>query len=132
YLSAQPDDVSVQLDWTDGVVQVDVAAHRAPTDAIAAADRNVTQAVDAEAAADKYLPPALETMMGERRSQAEAAAVAAREAAIVGMPATTWREIQQRAASSEITAELREGGSLLHLRAETSVSAGGEAARSTA
>jgi hypothetical protein len=71
-------------------------------------------------------------MMGERRSQAEAAAVAAREAAIVGMPATTWREIQQRAASTGITAELREGGSLLHLRAETSVSAGGEAARSTA
>jgi hypothetical protein len=64
-------------------------------------------------------------MLGERRSQAEAAAVAAREAAIVGIPATTWREIQQRAASTGVTAELLDDGSRLHLRAETTNAAAG-------
>ena len=118
YLSAQPDRVSIQLDWTDGVVQADIAAHRAPTEAIAAADRNVAEAIDAEATAGKDLPPALETMLADRRVQAEAAATAARAGAIVGLPGTTWREIQQRAASTGISAELSDGGNALHLRAE--------------
>ena len=118
YLSAQPDRVSIQLDWTDGVVQADIAAHRAPTEAIAAADRNVAEAIDAEATAGKDLPPALETMLADRRVQAEAAATAARAGAIVGLPGMTWREIQQRAASTGISAELSDGGNALHLRAE--------------
>jgi two-component system, NarL family, sensor histidine kinase DegS len=117
-LSAQPDRVSINLDWTEGVVQADITAHRAPTDAIAAADRHVAETIEAEAGAGKDLPPALETMLGERRTQAEAAATAAREAAVVGLAPTTWREIQQRAASTGVSAELLDGGSRLHLRAD--------------
>jgi len=127
YLSAQPDRVSIQLDWTDGVVQADVAAHRAPTEAIAAADRNVAEAIDAEAGAGKDLPPALETMLADRLVQAEAAATAARAGAVVGLPGTTWREIQQRAASTGISAELSDGGNALHLRAEAADAQGSAA-----
>ncbi len=118
YLASQPDSVSVHLDWSDGVVVADVAAHRAPTEAIAAADRQVQEAIDAAEAAGKDLPPALETMLADRRSQAEAAAVAAREAAVAALPKSTWREIQQRASSTGIAAELLDGGGRLHLRAE--------------
>jgi two-component system, NarL family, sensor histidine kinase DegS len=118
YLASIPDGVSVHLDWSDGVVVVDVAARRAPTEAIAAADRQVQEAIDAAEAAGKDLPPALESMLAERRSQAEAAASAARDAAVAALPKSTWREIQQRASSTGVVAELLDGGARLHLRAE--------------
>jgi two-component system sensor histidine kinase DegS len=118
YLASIPDRVSIHLDWSDEVVVVDVAAHRAPTEAIAAADRQVQEAIDAAEAAGDDLPPALESMLEERRSRAEAAANAARDAAIAALPKSTWREIQQRASSTGIVAELLDGGARLHLRAE--------------
>jgi len=118
YLASQPDSVSIHLDWSDGVVVADIAAQRAPTEAIAAADRHVREAIEAADAAGKDLPPALETMLADRRSQAEAAALAARDAAVAALPKSTWREIQQRASSTGVTAELLDGGARLHLRAE--------------
>jgi len=118
YLSARPDRVSIRLDWNDGAVEIDVSAHRAPTEAMASADREVQNAIDAAAGADKDLPPALGGMLADRRTRAEASAVAARVAAVAALPAATWQEIQQRAASTGITADLRDGGSSLHLRAE--------------
>ena len=118
YLASQPDGVSVHLDWSDDVVVADVAAHRAPTEAVAAADRQVQEAIEAAETAGKDLPPALETMLAERRTQAEAAATAVRDAAVAALPKATWREIQQRAASTGIVAELLDGGGRLHLRAE--------------
>jgi two-component system sensor histidine kinase DegS len=118
YLASIPDRVSIHLDWSDEVVVVDVAAHRAPTEAIAAADRQVQEAIDAAEAAGDDLPPALESMLEERRSRAEAAANAARDAAIAALPKSTWREIQQRASSTGIVAELLDGGARLDLRAE--------------
>jgi hypothetical protein len=118
YLAGKPDRVSVRLDWTESQVEADVASQRDPTAAMDAADRHVSEAIEAAEAAGKDLPPALEGMLADRREQAEAAAVAAREAAVVALPEATWREIQQRAASTAITAELGEGGASLHLRAE--------------
>ena len=118
YLASIPDRVSIHLDWSEDVVVVDVAAHRAPTEAIAAADRQVQEAIEAAEGAGKDLPPALESMLEERRSRAEAAASAARDAAVAALPKSTWREIQQRASSTGIVAELLDGGARLHLRAE--------------
>jgi hypothetical protein len=37
---------------------------------------------------------------------------------VVALPPAAWREIQQRAASTGITAELSDGGGTLSLRAE--------------
>ena len=64
-------------------------------------------------AGGKDLPPALAAMIEDRREQAEAAAESARNAAIVALPATAWREIQQRAATVGISAELLAGGAEL-------------------
>ena len=123
YLAGKPDRLTVRLDWTETVVEADVAAHREPTAAMAAADRQVTEANEAAAASGKDLPPALEAMLVERQVQAEAAVVAARDAAIVALPDATWREIQQRAASTGIVAELGEARASLHLRAEIATAA---------
>jgi len=128
YLAAKPDRVSIRLDWSDGVVEADIAAHRDPTAAMAAADRQVVEAIEAAESVGKDLPPALESMLGERREQAEARAVAARDAAVVALPAATWREIQQRASSTGISVFQLEGGAALHLKVEAPASPDGAAA----
>ena len=128
YLAAKPDRVSIRLDWSDGVVEADIAAHRDPTAAMAAADRQVVEAIEAAESVGKDLPPALESMLGERREQAEARAVAARDAAVVALPAATWREIQQRASSTGISVFQLEGGAALHLKVEALASPDGGAA----
>jgi two-component system, NarL family, sensor histidine kinase DegS len=118
YLAARPDRISVRLDWSDDVVDVKVNAERDPTKQMADADSDVAAAVKAAEGTDKNLPPALESMMTDQRERAEARSVAAREAAIVSLPPSTWREIQQRAATTGIAAELSEGGGTLELRAD--------------
>jgi two-component system, NarL family, sensor histidine kinase DegS len=124
YLAANPDRVVVRLDWSDGVLDVEVAAHRDPTDAMAVADQQLATALGAEESAGKDLPPALEAMLVDRREQAEGAVAAAREAAVVALPPATWREIEQRATTTGIAATLAEGGGSLQLRAEVGPATG--------
>jgi len=123
YLAGKPDRVTVRLDWTESVVEADVTAYREPTAAMARADRQVSEAHEAAASSGKDLPPALEAMLVERTVQAEAAAAAARHAAVVALPESTWQEIVQRAVSTGIVAKLGEAGESLHLRAEIGLTA---------
>ena len=82
-----------------------VAATRDRSGAIEDAEREAAEQAAAKPAS-KDLPPALAAMIEDRREQAEAAAETARNAAIVALPANAWREIQQRAATVGISAEL--------------------------
>ena len=88
------------LDWTDERVEGRVSAIRDRTSAV---ERRRARGRPAQASAEpgqgKDLPPALAAMIEDRREKAEAAAETARNAAIVALPATAWREIQQRAAT---------------------------------
>jgi two-component system, NarL family, sensor histidine kinase DegS len=118
YLAAKPDRVTIRLDWSDDVVDARITATREPTAAMVNADREVAEAVEAAGSVDKDLPPALGAMIADRRERAEGAVSAAREAAIVALPEAAWREIQQRAASTGIVAELSAGGGDLRLQAE--------------
>ena len=114
YVGASPDNVSLRLDWTDERIEGRVSATRNRTSAVEAAEREAA----AQAAAPpggKDLPPALAAMIEDRREQAEAAAESARKAAIVALPANAWREIQQRASSVGISAELLAGGAELRI-----------------
>ncbi len=110
YVNARADKVSLRLDWSEQV------------DAWVSASRNPGEARPAEAppeaAPTKDLPPALAAMMEERRADARDAAEAARRDEIVTLPPTTWREIQGRASTLGITAELSEDGAELHLVAD--------------
>ncbi len=118
YLSGRPDRIAIRLDWTEDVVEARVNAERDPTKQMADADHEMAEALKAVEGSDKDLPPALESMMSDRRERAEARTVAAREAAIVSLPASTWREIENRAATTGIVAELSDGGGTLQLRAD--------------
>jgi hypothetical protein len=71
---------------------------------------------DEEAGRD--LPPALAALVEERRSAERAAVEAARRAAIVVLPAQTWREVQDRAASVGVEVELRQEGGQLYVAAD--------------
>ena len=64
------------------------------------------------------LPPALAAMMADRRADARDAVEAAKRDAIVVLPPSTWREIQSRAATLGMCAELSADGAELRLVAE--------------
>ncbi len=114
YLGVSPDRVSLRLDWTDERVEGRVTAKRVRTTAVDNAEREAATQASA-GPASKDLPPALAAMIESRREQAEAAVESARSAAIVSLPANAWREIQERAATVGITAELLEDGAELRI-----------------
>ncbi len=108
YLGARADRISVGLDWS---VQIEARV---------AASRTVVEAhsdpgLDAASTADKDLPPALAAMMEDRRADAREAVEAARREAVVVLPPSTWHEIQLRAATLGMVAELSADGSELRL-----------------
>ena len=106
YLDRSPDQLILRLDWTPERVETRMTATRKV---------KPTEPAPELPTDGKDLPPALARMMEERRQAAVDAVEAARKRAIVAMPPTTWREIQGRAATIGVTAELLEEGSELHL-----------------
>jgi histidine kinase len=108
YLSGGPDSVTLRLDWSE-LVEARVTARRAGGTAPA------PTANPPEPKTGKDLPPALAAMMEDRRADRQAAAEAARDAAIVTLPPAAWKEIQQRAATLGVTVELLEGGGCLRV-----------------
>ena len=106
YLGARAERVSLRLDWSEQV-EARVSASRAAAET----QPDMTPAV----AADPDLPPALAAMMEDRRSDARDAVEAARRDAIVVLPPSTWREIQSRAMTLGISAELSGDGAELRL-----------------
>jgi hypothetical protein len=118
YLGGQPDRVAIRLDWSEDLVEAQVSASRDQTRQMAEAELEVAEVARATEDTGKDLPPALESMMADRRERAEARSQAARAAAVVALPIDTWREIQQRAAANGICAALVDGGATLQLRAE--------------
>ena len=112
FLAGDPDGVSLKLDWGDRLT-ADVVATRA----VAAAEARSDVEIPSEEG-DENLPPALAALVEERRAAKRKAAEAAVRAAVVALPPTTWREIQDRAVSVGVEAELRADGSHLHLATE--------------
>jgi two-component system, NarL family, sensor histidine kinase DegS len=110
YLDRAPDRIAIRLDWTPQSLEARVSAERAV--------KEVPTDPELEDTGGKDLPPALARMMEERRAKARDRIEAARREAIVSMPPTTWREIQGRAATLGVTAELLMEGAELHLVAE--------------
>jgi two-component system sensor histidine kinase DegS len=109
YLGARADRVSVKLDW-NSQVEARVSASRATAEVRA----DVTPDVDASG----DLPPALAAMMEDRRADARDAVETAKRNAIVVLPPSTWREIQSRASTLGMGAELSPDGAELLLVAD--------------
>jgi len=112
YLGSAPDRVWLRLDWAD-----QLEARIGATRAVAKARR--TSDVDLPAPeVGKELPPALAAMFEARLADEREAAEAAVRESVVALPASSWREIQGRASSIGVTAELPGDGSELHLVAD--------------
>ena len=112
YLAAAPDRVLLVLDWAD-----QLEARLRATRAVVEPPRSS----DADAPAPepgKELPPALAAMFEERKEDERQAAEAAVRDSIVELPVAKWREIQGRASSIGVTAELLLEGSELRLVAD--------------
>ena len=116
YLDRAPDRVAIRLDWTPERLEARVTAERAV--------KEVPMDPELEDTGGKDLPPALARMMEERRAKARDKVEAARREAIVSLPPTTWREIQGRASTLGVSAELLAEGAELHLVAEAPPDAG--------
>jgi hypothetical protein len=114
YLGAGPDHVTMTLDWSDRLT-ADVIATRAVAGPATAPDVEIPTEE-----AGRNLPPALAALVEDRRSAERDAAAAAVRAAVVVLPGSTWREVQDRAASVGVVAELRADGGHLHLATELS------------
>ena len=109
YLTTRAERVVIRLDWSDQV-EATVTATRAAAE--------VRTDATPDAPADKDLPPALAAMMEDRRADARDAAEAARREAIVVLPPSTWREIQGRASTLGLLAELSGEGSVVRVVAD--------------
>jgi len=106
FLSSGPERVSIRLDWSDQL-ETRVRAERAPVHVPAAADTREPAPRGRGKSKQQELPPALAAMIADRRDDRAAAVEAARRGAIVSLPAAAWREIQDRAATLGIRADLQ-------------------------
>jgi two-component system sensor histidine kinase DegS len=139
FLSANPDRVTIRLDWGDQVVAV-VVAERSPTGAEEEQGESAAPARGTpgkprsgkgggkeggrpgdrgskeEEEEEEELPPALAAMIEDRRADSSAAAAEeARRSAWVPLPPAEWREIHDRAATLGIVAELLADGTEVRL-----------------
>jgi two-component system, NarL family, sensor histidine kinase DegS len=106
FLSSGPERVSIRLDWSDQL-ETRVRAERTPV-RVPEADA-MPEPVQRGRGKGKpqELPPALAAMIAERRDDRAAAVEAAHRAAIVALPSAAWREIQDRAATLGIRADVQ-------------------------
>jgi two-component system sensor histidine kinase DegS len=104
HIAGKPETLTLKLDWTDDL-EIELTAGRTPP--------SITAAPLPPAGAD--LPPALATMVEERRIAQRAAVEEARLAALARLPERLWREVHGRAETLGIQAELLDEGARLHL-----------------
>jgi two-component system sensor histidine kinase DegS len=114
YLGEGPDRVVMKVDWAERL-DARLIAVKAVPEAPAPAQATPTAAPSKSGA---ELPPALAAMIEERAADERDAVEAARREALIVLPAGVWREIQGRAASLGVTAELLAEGAELHLSAD--------------
>ena len=109
YLDARPDRITIRMDWGDERLEAVVSAVREGP--VAPEPASSTP----QPAPRKDLPPALASMIEDRKAGAVAAAEAARIAALAVLPQARWRDIASLAATLGIEAEQFDEGAGLRL-----------------
>jgi two-component system, NarL family, sensor histidine kinase DegS len=115
FLAQNPDRMTVKLEWSDRF-EASVRASRG--NAARAAAENEAGSATSESAPRKKgeeLPPALARMIEDRLANERQALEAARLDSLVSLPAGTWRELETRAATLGIDAELLADGAELRV-----------------
>ena len=109
FLSCHPDLISIKIEWSDNKTEARIAARRE-----AVVEEIEDEPVEAAPergdkrgkGGDRDIPEALKAMIDERRAGAAAARSSKNQLQLVALPASTWREVQQRADTIGVTAEL--------------------------
>ena len=122
YLASSPERVELRVAWDDEV-QAEVSAFKttlveASTGEEAASGgmlRGLRRGKDSRDDKKRDLPPALAAMVEEQKVADQEAAEAARVASLITLPKATWREIQSRAASLDLSLTLLDEGSRLRV-----------------
>jgi two-component system sensor histidine kinase DegS len=108
YLAGRPDLISIKLEWSDQQTEARISARRDAEDAVEPAPIEEPPAPSGKRGKNEEIPEALKIMIDEQRAGAAAARVASKLA--LALPASTWREVQQRAETIGVTATLSEDG----------------------
>jgi two-component system sensor histidine kinase DegS len=112
FISCHPDLISIKIEWSDNKTEAHIAARRE-------GDEQLEEEEPEEAAAngekrgkggDREIPEALKVMIDEQRAGAAAARSSKNQRQVLALPASTWREVQQRADTIGVTAELVDDG----------------------
>jgi two-component system sensor histidine kinase DegS len=110
YLTHRPDLISIKIEWSENRTEARITARR--DDEEAEEEPEEVEAAPAPTkrgkGGEREVPEALKAMIDEQRASAAAARTAARQS--LSLPASTWREVQQRAETIGVSAELSENG----------------------
>jgi two-component system, NarL family, sensor histidine kinase DegS len=131
YLSVEPGQLELRLDWTDQLEIRLAAAPRGGTTARSEAGTaepapgpSPAGRTAVSGAGQEDLPPALAAMMQDRAEDQRRAVEAARVAAVSALPPASWEEIRARAAALGVTAELLAEGAELRLVVDLATAGG--------
>jgi two-component system sensor histidine kinase DegS len=109
YLANRPDLISIKIEWSDNRTEARIMARR--DEEVAEAEPEEVEAAPVSTkrgkGGEREVPEALKAMIDEQRASAAAARTARQS---LTLPASTWREVQQRAETIGVTAELAEDG----------------------
>jgi hypothetical protein len=113
FLTCHPDRISIKIEWSDTETETRIAARREgaeepdeeePEEVLAAASEK------RDKGGDREIPEALKAMIDEQRADAAAARTSRKQSRVLALPPSTWREVQQRAGTMGIKAELVDAG----------------------
>jgi len=109
FLSCRPDRISIRVEWASDRTEARIAAKRKRGEALEEPGVDEAPPADGRAkAADGDIPEALQAMIDETRAANVTRAARANQP--LALPPSTWREVQQRAATIGVTAELVDEG----------------------
>ena len=114
FLSCHPDLISIRIEWAE-TTEARIAAKRGGAEAVEEEEPEEAAAVDKKRGkggkgGDREIPVALKVMIDEQRAGAAAARISKKQSQILALPASTWREVQQRADTIGVTAQLVDDG----------------------
>jgi two-component system sensor histidine kinase DegS len=111
FLSCHPDLISIKIDWSEKT-EARIAAKRERPEVLEEEEPEEPEVADQKhgKGGDREIPEALKAMIDERRAGAAAARSSRKQSQTLALPASTWREVQQRAGTIGITAQLVDDG----------------------
>jgi two-component system sensor histidine kinase DegS len=111
FLSCHPDRVSIRFEWASDKTEARISAKREDAEVVEEPEVEEVQPPDKRGKhAEREIPEALKAMMEETRAAKVTRAARANTTHPLALPPNTWREVQQRADTIGVSAELVDEG----------------------